>query len=128
MDFQKIRSSVFEGIRKTSTGKGDSGGQKDVSVSLTDVVGSKKKSSTPITSDKNTLKKTTNVNLDQGKTVNVLRTTTSYFDDQKFDPDWNAFVQQKDGSMQWIPEQIVGISEDFHSQVGDGKVKTTLYH
>ncbi len=29
--------------------------------------------------------------------------------------------------MQWIPEQIVGIGEDFHSQVHDGKVKTTLY-
>ena len=28
--------------------------------------------------------------------------------------------------MQWIPEQIVGIGEDFHSQVDDGKVKTTL--
>jgi len=29
--------------------------------------------------------------------------------------------------MQWIPEQIVEIGEDFHSQVDDGKVKTTLY-
>jgi hypothetical protein len=29
--------------------------------------------------------------------------------------------------MQWIPKQIVGIGEDFHSQVGDGKVRTTLY-
>ena len=38
-----------------------------------------------------------------------------------------AFAQQKDGSMQWIPEQIVGIGEDFHSQVDDGKVKTTVY-
>ena len=51
-----------------------------------------------------------------------LRTATSYFD-----KDWNAFAQQKDGSLQWIPEQIVGIGEDFHSQVDDGKVKTTLY-
>ena len=31
------------------------------------------------------------------------------------------------GSMQWIPKQIVAIGEDFHSQVGDGKVRTTLY-
>ncbi len=29
--------------------------------------------------------------------------------------------------MQWIPEQIVGIGEDFHIQVDDDKVKTTLY-
>jgi len=29
--------------------------------------------------------------------------------------------------MPWIPEQIVGIGEDVHSQVDDGKVKTTLY-
>ena len=45
--------------------------------------------------------------------MDALRTATSYFD-----KGWNAFAQQKDGSMQWIPEQIVGI---------DGKVKTTLY-
>ena len=45
------------------------------------------------------------------------------------DSDWNAFEQQKGGSMQWIPEQIVGIGGpgDFHSQVDDDKVKTTLY-
>ncbi len=54
--------------------------------------------------------------------MDVLRTETSYFD-----KDWNTFAQQKDVSIQWIPEQIVGIGEDFHSQVDDGKVKTTLY-
>jgi hypothetical protein len=54
--------------------------------------------------------------------VDALRTATSYFD-----KGWNAFAQQKDGSIQWIPEQIVGIGEDFHSQVDDGKVKTTVY-
>ncbi len=32
------------------------------------------------------------------------------------------------GSMQWIPKQIVAICEDFHSHVGDGKVRTTLYN
>ncbi len=37
------------------------------------------------------------------------------------------FAQQKDGSIQWIPEQIVGIGEDFHRQVDDDKVKTTVY-
>jgi hypothetical protein len=29
--------------------------------------------------------------------------------------------------MQWIPKQIVAIGEDFHRQVGDGKVRTTTY-
>ena len=43
---------------------------------------------------------------------------------------WTAFAQQtSDGSMPWIPEQqVVGIVEDFHSQVDDGKVKMTLSH
>jgi hypothetical protein len=36
--------------------------------------------------------------------VDALRTVTSYFD-----KGWNAFAQQTDGSIQWIPEQIVGI-------------------
>jgi hypothetical protein len=40
---------------------------------------------------------------------------------------WCAFEKHTDGSMQWIPRQIVAIGEDFHSQVGDGKVRTTLY-
>jgi hypothetical protein len=40
---------------------------------------------------------------------------------------WNEFTQGKDGSIKWIPEHIVVIGEDFHSQVDDGKVKTTLY-
>ncbi len=53
--------------------------------------------------------------------MDVLRTVTSYFD-----KDWNVFAHQKDGSMQWIPEQIVGIGEDFHNQVDDDKAKTTL--
>lgn len=51
-----------------------------------------------------------------------MRTATSYFD-----PVWNSFSKHTDGSMQWIPKQIVAIGEDFHSQVGDGKVRTTLY-
>ncbi len=76
----------------------------------------------PHTSDRTTKTKTTNLNLTQGTTVDALRTATSYFD-----KGWNAFAWQKDGSIQWIPEQIVGIGEDFHSQVDDGKVKTTVY-
>ena len=86
-----------------------------------DTVGANKKTSTPRTSDRNTTTKTTNLNLTQGTKVDVLRTTTSYFD-----TGWNVFAHQKDGSIQWIPEQIVGIGEDFHSRVDDGKVKTTL--
>ncbi len=58
----------------------------------------------------------------RGKTVHPRRKATSYFD-----PGWNAFAQQKDGSIQRIPEHIIGIGENFHSQVEDGKVKTTLY-
>jgi hypothetical protein len=60
--------------------------------------------------------------LAQGKESNAVRTATSYFD-----PVWNAFSKHTDGSMEWIPKQIVAIGEDFHSQVGDGKVRTTLY-
>ena len=60
------------------------------------------------------------------KESNAVRTATSYFD-----PVWNAFSKHTDGSMQWIPKQIVAIvaigGEDFHSQVGDGKVRTTIY-
>ena len=89
-----------------------------------------KKSSTPVASgttaekgaaDKD--KATTNRNLAQGKESDAVRTATSYFD-----PVWNSFAKHTDGSMQWIPKQIVAIGEDFHSQVGDGKVRTTLYN
>ena len=70
--------------------------------------------------DKN--KATTNRNLDQGKENDTVYTVTSYFD-----PVWNTFSKHTDGSMQCIPKQIVAIGEDFHSQVGEGKVRTTLY-
>jgi hypothetical protein len=85
-----------------------------------DTVGVHKKTSTPITSDRNTKTKTTNLNLTQGEKEDAQRTTTSYFDKV-----WKSFAQQKDGSIQWIPQQIVGICEDFHRQVDDDKVKTT---
>ncbi len=58
----------------------------------------------------------------QRKESDAVSTATSYFD-----PVWNAFSKHTDGSMQWIPKQIVTIGEDFHSQVGDGQVRTTLY-
>ena len=96
---------------------------------LPDAVRATKKSSTSVASgttaekgaaDKD--KPTTNRNLAQGKESNAVRTATSYFD-----PVWNSFSKHTDGSMQWIPKQIVAIGEDFHSQVGDGKVRTTLY-
>jgi hypothetical protein len=69
-----------------------------------------------------TLEATTNRNLAQGKENDGVHTDTSYFD-----PVWNVFSKHTDGSMQWIPKQIVEIGEDFHSQVGYGKVRTTLY-
>jgi hypothetical protein len=44
---------------------------------------------------------------------------------------WNSSLlasQQKDGSMQWIPKQVVEIGEYCcPSTVDDGKVKTILY-
>ncbi len=74
---------------------------------LPDAVGAKKKSSTPSAPvrsadeggvDKNV--KTTNANLgkpsSQGKAANAVPTATSYFD-----PGWNAFAQETDGSMQF---------------------------
>ena len=112
--------------RKNSVGDGVSATQKHALGALTDTVRATKKSSTPVasdttaekgTADKN--KTTTNRNLAQ---IDVVRTVTSYFD-----PVWNAFSKHTDGSIQWIPKQIVAIGEDFHSQVGEGKVKTTLY-
>ncbi len=74
---------------------------------LPDAVGAKKKSSTPSAPgrsadkggvDKNV--KTTNTNLgkpsSQGKAADAVPTATSYFD-----PGWNAFAQESDGSMQF---------------------------
>ena len=49
----------------------------------------------------------------------VVHTVTSYFH-----PVWNAFSKHTDGSIQWIPKQIVTIGEDIRIQVGDGKVRT----
>ena len=69
-------------------GDGGSGAQKRAPVSLPDAVGAKKKTSTPSTSDRSTHQKSTNVNLVQGKTVDVLRTATSYFD-----AGWNTFCE-----------------------------------
>ena len=115
--------------RNNSVGDGDSVTQKRTLGALPDAVRQTKKSSTPVASDttaekgaadKN--KATTNRNLAQGKESDAVRTATSYFD-----PVWNAFSKHTDGSMQWIPKQIVAIGEDFHSQVGEGKVRTTLY-
>ena len=108
-------------MTRKSGGEGGSGAQNRAPVPSPDTVDANKKTSTPSTSDRSTKTKTTNVNLDQDKTVDTLRTSTSYFD-----ADWNAFAEQKDGSIQWIPEQIVWIGEDFHSQVYDDKMKTTL--
>ena len=115
--------------RKKGEGDGGSAAQKRAHGALPDAVRATKKSSTSVASgttaekgaeDKDKL--TTNRNLAQGKESNAVRTATSYFD-----PVWNSFSKHTGGSMQWIPKQIVAIGEDFHSQVGDGKVRTTLY-
>jgi hypothetical protein len=127
MGFQGNSSSVFRAMLRKRGGKEGGEGGNDAQKrgpppSPTDTVGANKKTSTPNTSDRSSKTNTTNLNLTQGTKVDALRTSTSYFDKS-----WNVFAQQKDGSIQWIPEQIVGIDEDFHSQVDDGKVKTTVY-
>jgi hypothetical protein len=67
-------------------GEGGSGTQKrGPSPSPPDTGGANKKTSTPRTSDRSYKSKTTNLNLAQGKTVDALRTTTSYFE-----KGWNA--------------------------------------
>ena len=38
------------------------------------------------------------------------------------------FSKDTDGLLQWIPKQIVEIDKDFHSQVGDVKVRSILYN
>jgi hypothetical protein len=73
-------------------GEGDSDAQtRGPSQSPLDTVGANMKTSTPRTSDRSHKTKTSNLNLDQDKTVDTLRTTTSHFD-----KGWNAFAQQKD--------------------------------
>ena len=73
-------------------------------------------------SDVNAPKSVTGANLAQGDPKMAMRTATSYFD-----ASWNAYAKQQNGSLQWAPEKIVAMGEDFHSQVGNGKVKTILY-
>ena len=115
-DVKKERESTAAVIpRKNSVGHGDSAAQKRSLGTLPDAVRATKKSSTPVASDttaeKGTADKnkvTTNRNLAQGKENDAVRTTTSYFD-----PVWNAFSKHTDGSMQWIPKQIVAIGEDY---------------
>jgi hypothetical protein len=84
-------------------GEGDGGTQKrGPAPSSPDTVGVNKETSTPITSDRNTKTKTTNLNLAEGTKVDDLRTTTSYFD-----KNWNAIAQQKDGSIQSPEDEFV---------------------
>ena len=101
--------------RKKNVGDSASASEKRKLGALPDTVRDTKKSSTPVTSDttvekgatdKN--KSTTNRNLAQGKGKDSVHTVTSYFD-----PVWNSFSKHTDGSMQWIPKQIVAIGEDF---------------
>ena len=68
---------------------------------LSEEVRVKKKTSIPITSDRT---------------------------DDKGGPDKNTKTSNKNlGTLQWITKQPVVIGEDFHSQVGDDKVRSTLY-
>ena len=104
-------------MSQKAKGDGGSAAQKRRAAPLADTARARKNSSTPVASDttvekgasdKN--KATTNRNLAQGKGNDTVRTVTSYFDVV-----WNAFSKHTDGSMQWIPKQIVEIGEDFHS-------------
>jgi hypothetical protein len=115
--------------RKKGVGDGGSAAQKCTHGTLPDTVRATKKSSTLVASDttaeKGTVDKdkaTMNRILAEGKESDVVYTSTSYFDQV-----WKSFSKHTDGSIQWIPKQIVSIDKDFHSQVGDGKVRITLY-
>ena len=80
-------SSVLRAMPRKCGGEVGSVAQKrGPSSSPPDTVGANKKTSTPSTSDRTN--QPVNLNLAQGKTVDVLRTTTSYFD-----KDWNTFAQ-----------------------------------
>ena len=106
-------------------GDGGSRAQKRASAPVPDAVGAKKKSSTPSTSYRSTLKKNYQRQPD-GRENSPCPANSNVILCYGLDS-LNAFAQQKDGSIEWIPKQIVGIGEDFHSHVDDGKVKTTLY-
>ena len=117
-----------DNMQQKAKGDGGSAAQKRRAAPLADTARTRKNSSTSVASDttaekgaadKN--KATTNRNFGWGKGSDAVRTVTSYFDVV-----WNAFSKHTDGSMQWIPKQIVAICQDFHSPVGDGKVRTTL--
>ena len=101
MAFPGNSSIVFRAMPRKRGGKGDSGEdgsgaqKRGPAPSPSDAVGANKKTSTPSTSDRSTKTKTTNLNLVQGTKVDALRTATSYFD-----KGWNAFAQQKHGSIQ----------------------------
>jgi hypothetical protein len=94
-------------------------------VPLVDTARERKNCSTSVASDTtpekfavDQSKATTNRTLAQGKGRDDMRTVRSYFD-----PVWNTFSNHTDGSMELIPKKIVEIGEDFHTQVGDGKVR-----
>ena len=72
--------------------------------------------------DGNACLKADNRNLAQGDPTRAVRTATSYFD-----VGWTEYARKKDGTLEWAPEKIVGIAQDFHKMIDDGKSKTTLY-
>ncbi len=115
--------------RKNSVGDGDSAAQKRTLGALPDTVCATKKSSTPVASDATTEKgaadknkATTNRNWVQGKESDVVCTVTSYFD-----PVWNVFSKHTDGSIQWIPKQIVAIGEDSRCPASGGGIERVFF-
>ena len=114
---QKKIECLQDNMQQKTKGDGGSAAQKRRAAPLADTTRTRKNSSTPVASDttdekgeadKN--KAITNRNLAQGKASDVVRTATSYFNAV-----WNAFSKHTDGSMSWIPNQIVAIGEYFHS-------------
>jgi hypothetical protein len=52
----------------------------------------------------------------------MCTTTTSYFD-----PVWNTFPQHTDGSLKWIPKQIVTIGEDYVKCMSGGSLRGEVF-
>ena len=73
--------------------------------------------------DGNASLKADNRNVAQGDPTLAVRTATSVFDQGTV---WKEYARKKDGTLEWAPEKIVSIGQDFHQMIDDGKTKTTL--
>ena len=94
-------------IPRKEKGDGDSATKKRGPAPLPDAVRAKKKSSTPIASDRTTDKggadtntKTSNKNLAQREQTDAVHIATSYFD-----ADWNAFSRSQMGHCNGFPNR-----------------------